>query len=300
MRICFLAISLSLFCLVSCQSPIEKKVIRNQINNQCTVGMYTSSPDGFFTNSFWLEGPEGVVLVDTQFIPSATKELVQIAEKKSGKQVVAAIVLHANPDKFNGTEYLSARGVEVVTSEQVRELIPAVDKLRREWFYERFKPDYPETLVLPKAVCQENATISLAGIKINFHVLGPSVSEAHIVVELDGHVFVGDMVANKFHSWLELGKVQEWLESLDYVTSLSPHKIYPGRGEIASANILEEQRAYIVFINDLVKKHHTGKKISREMKEKLIELVKKRYPSYKIPYFLNLGIPALWRLNFIP
>lgn len=41
-------------------------------------------------------------------------------------------------------------------------------------------------------------------------------------------------------------------------------------------------------------------KITRELKEKLIDLVKKRYPSYKIPYFLNLGIPALWRLNFTP
>jgi hypothetical protein len=61
------------------------------------VGHYTSSAWGFSTNSFWLEGPTGVVLVDTQFLPSATEELLQVAERYTGKKVLRAeLLVHRN------------------------------------------------------------------------------------------------------------------------------------------------------------------------------------------------------------
>ena len=56
--------------------------------------------------------------------------LVAAAEKATGKKVSTAIVLHPNPDKFNGTAALQARGIDVITSRQVRELIPAVHQIR--------------------------------------------------------------------------------------------------------------------------------------------------------------------------
>src|SRR5579884_751926 len=70
------------------------------------VGRYVSSNWGFSTNSYWIEGPEGLVVVDTQFLPSAAAEMVSWAEQATGKKVVLAVVLHPNPDKFNGTEVL--------------------------------------------------------------------------------------------------------------------------------------------------------------------------------------------------
>jgi len=41
------------------------------------VGRYVSSKWGFSTVSYWIEGPEGVVVIDTQFLPSAAAELVE-------------------------------------------------------------------------------------------------------------------------------------------------------------------------------------------------------------------------------
>ncbi|HLL53067.1 MAG TPA: hypothetical protein VK447_05935, partial [Myxococcaceae bacterium] len=84
------------------------------------VGTYVSSSWGFNTSSYWIEGPEGLILIDTQFLLSAADEFVTWAEKVTGKKAVLAIVLHANPDKFNGTSVLRKRGIKVVTSAQVR------------------------------------------------------------------------------------------------------------------------------------------------------------------------------------
>src|SRR3954454_20682508 len=67
------------------------------------VGTYVSSPWGFSTSSYWIEGPTGLVVIDTQFLPSAAEEMLAWAEQTTGKKVVLAIVLHPNPDKFNGT-----------------------------------------------------------------------------------------------------------------------------------------------------------------------------------------------------
>jgi glyoxylase-like metal-dependent hydrolase (beta-lactamase superfamily II) len=70
------------------------------------VGTYVSKPWGFNTSSYWIEGPKGLVVIDTQFLPSAAAEAVHWAEKLTSKKATHALVLHANPDKFNGTETL--------------------------------------------------------------------------------------------------------------------------------------------------------------------------------------------------
>ncbi|HEY7774133.1 MAG TPA: hypothetical protein VIC26_13195, partial [Marinagarivorans sp.] len=55
--------------LVSCQSQSFSK--SGQLHNDYSIGRYTSSPWGFNTNSFWIAGPDGIILIGTQFLPSA-------------------------------------------------------------------------------------------------------------------------------------------------------------------------------------------------------------------------------------
>src|SRR5690349_8253175 len=51
------------------------------------VGTYVSSTWGFSTASYWIEGPTGLILIDTQFLPSAAEEAVAWAEQATGKKV---------------------------------------------------------------------------------------------------------------------------------------------------------------------------------------------------------------------
>jgi len=258
------------------------------------VGTYVSSPWGFSTSSYWIEGPEGLILIDTQFLPSAAEEFVNWAEQVTGKKALMAIVLHPNPDKFNGTNVLRKRGIRVVTSEQVRALIPHVHQIRTKAFYERYKPDYPTEVPLPDSFGAATTELSAGGVTVKAHVMGPGCSEAHVVVEYEGHLFPGDMIANNTHSWLEIGRTDEWLKRLDEMKALKPKWVHPGRGPSGSAGLLDMERAYLERVIAEVAAEKPQGKPTREALERIQSRLVAAYPGYRLDVFLNIGLPAEW------
>ena len=262
------------------------------------LGTYVATWKGFRTESYWLEGPDGLILIDTQFLPSAGIEAVELAESLTGKKVVAAFALHANPDKFNGTTALQARGIKVYTSAQVLALIPSVHKLRHGWFYDRYKPDYPNEAPRPESFGSETRTMQVAGVELKVHVLGPGCSEAHTVIEYQGHVFVGDLVASLGHSWLELGLLDEWLERLDEIAALKPEYVHPGRGPSGGDELLVRQRQYLERVQAYVAAEKPSKDTPEKDKEAAIERIigklKSDYPGYPFGNFIAIGLPEVW------
>lgn len=268
------------------------------------VGRYVSTPWSFSTVSYWLEGEDGVVLVDTQFLPSAADELVAIAERETGKPVVTAIVLHANPDKFNGTATLQARGIEVLTSAQVLAKIPEIHAKRLAAFGERYAPDYPTVLPQPASFGDATVTLERAGLRLRLHVLGPGCSAAHVALVWEGHLFVGDLVANGVHSWMELGLGDEWLVRMDELAALQPTHVHPGRGESGGPELLAAQAEYLRGVHALVASEHArvtagGHTPSEaEVEEALARVraaIEREHPGYGFAVFLKIGLPAEWR-----
>ncbi|MGB1015241.1 MAG: MBL fold metallo-hydrolase [Nannocystaceae bacterium] len=259
------------------------------------IGRYTSSGWGFSTASYWIEGPTGLVLVDLQFLPSATRELVAIAERETGKKVVLAIVLHANPDKFNGTQTLQERGIKVVTSQQVVDLIPAVHQKRVHSFYERYKPDYPQVQPAPESFGATATTLEAGGISLQLHPVGGGCSAAHVLLTFEGHLFAGDLLASGVHSWLELGLAREWLVRVEEMQALAPTFVHPGRGSSGGPELLTNQRAYLNFVlATMAGENPRGKpepKALARVKQKIVA----RYPEYGFSVFLEIGLPAVWR-----
>lgn len=291
-----------LFTLISCSSDTAETQKNSTADNKSAyhndyqIGVYTSSSWGFNTNSYWIEGPAGVVLIGTQFLPSAANEAVDIAESVTGKKVVMAIVLHANPDKFNGTATLKARGIKVVSSRQVVELIPEVDKKRREWFYDRYKPDYPEKLVLPDVLWDKTQEFDAVGLHFTAYVIHEGVSKAHLLIALDDHLFVGDLVSNKYHAWLELAQSKQWLERLEQIRKfVNPRVIHPGRGyAMQGETLLQQQESYLHFFKKTLADFYSGGKITEQDKKDIIKTITEKYPDYGFEVFLNIGIEAEW------
>lgn len=269
------------------------------------VGTYVSSSSGFSTASYWIEGPTGLILIDTQFLLSAAEEAVSWAEQATGKKAELAIVLHANPDKFNGTAILKKRGIRVVTSAQVRALMPAIHEQRVRSFYERYKPDYPKELTLPDSFGDKTTELSAGGVTVKAHVLGPGCSDAHVAVEFDGHLFAGDLVAAGSHSWLELGHTDQWLQRIDELWALSPRFVHPGRGPSGDRRLLRQQEEYLKSVIALVAAEHprarsvlAGEKLDAAG-EAAVERIKnrlgERYVGYRFDVFLDIGVPAEFR-----
>ncbi len=259
------------------------------------IGRYTSSPWGFSTVSYWIEGPEGVVVIDTQFLLSAAEELIEAAEAHTGKKVVAAIVLHANPDKFNGTPAFQARGIKVLTSAQIIALMPEVHDKRVKAFYERYKPDYPLELPRPDSFGDQTTTLQLAGLPVELHVTGAGCSEAHVIATFDGHLFGGDLLANGTHSWLEIGRTDAWLQRLDEMDALAPRFVHPGRGASGGPDLIAQERTYLLKIIELVAAATPTLPPDKEALARVQRQIEALYPKHRYAVFLNIGLPAEWR-----
>lgn len=254
------------------------------------IGVYTSIPWGFRTATYWIEGPEGLVLIDTQFLLSAAKEAIEKAEAITGKKVVLAIVLHPNPDKFNGTEVFQARGIRVVTSAQVLAQIPSVHAGRKASFYDRYKPDYPSDQAKPESFGDSDQELSGGGIKVKAHVLGAGCSATHVVVEYEGHVFVGDLVGNGTHAWLEIGEVEEWQKRLSEISAMKPRFVHPGRGASGGVELVEWEKTYLQRVLDEVAQEKPTLPLAPGAAERVEARMLKAYPNLDYEIFLSGGL----------
>ncbi len=261
------------------------------------IGEYLSSWNGFRTSSYWIEGPTGLIVVDTQFLTSAAEQMIDWAERSTGKKVVLAIVLHPNPDKFNGTAVFQKRGIRVVTSAQVLERIPTVHKLRMGWFYERFKPDYPSAEPRPESFGSQTTELEAGGIRVKAHVLGAGCSDAHVVVEFEGHVFVGDLVTRGFHAWLELGLLEEWLKRLEEIEALEPMHVHTGRGGSGDEDLLERQKFYLQTVLQIIRaeKPRKGSVPTAEALMRIENKILQRFPGFDYPVFIQNGLLPAWQ-----
>ncbi|WNG52078.1 MBL fold metallo-hydrolase [Archangium minus] len=283
--------------LLGCTRLHQPTLYSNSAQEQgdARVGQCISSDWSFETSSFWLEGPEGLILIDTQFLPSALRKEVAYAERVTGKEVKLAIVLHPNPDRFNGTGWLEQRGVRVVTSEQVRERIPDVHYKWSPVFFDKYSNGgYPRTLALPESFGSSTTELSAGGLTVKAHVLGSGCSPAHVVIEWEGHLFVGDLVANGTHSWFENGHVDEWLHRLEELRALKPRWIHPGRGRTGGPELLEEQTQYLRTVREAVKAERDSGLPEREALARVTDKVRGSYPEHRYPVFLPMLLSAEW------
>lgn len=259
------------------------------------VGTFVSSPRGFSTSSCWIEGPTGVILVDAQFLPSAAERSVAVAEEVTGKRVELAIVLHATPDRYNGTGALQRRGIRVVSARQVVEGMTAVDAARRRDFAERYRPDYPERLALPESFGDQTRQLGAGGLTVTAHVLDAGCSSAHVVVEYDGHLFAGDLVASRNHAWLDEADVDAWLARLDDMERLQPRFVHPGRGPSGGAELLAAQAVYLRLVQRLVREANPAGPVDEAAIAALQARVEAAFPGFGFAEFLRVGLTAEWR-----
>lgn len=262
--------------------------------NDPRLWIYTSGKRGFETHTYFIEGPKGAVAIDLQFLPSAAEEALALVTEQLDKPVELAVVLHANPDKFNGTAAFQARGIPVVTSAQVREKIPDVFALRTRWFAERYAPDWPTAVPTPEVFGDASSELQAGGLTFTAHVLGAGCSTAHVVLTWEGHVFTGDLVAGGTHAWLELGQLPAWRDTLATVAALQPRYVHPGRGSSGGPELIAQQVAYLDHVQSVVDASRPRLPVAKSTLHALREKIVSAYPQLSYPTFVRVGIRQVY------
>ncbi|MGZ3699568.1 MAG: MBL fold metallo-hydrolase, partial [Bdellovibrionota bacterium] len=119
----------------------------------------------------------------------------------------------------------------------------------------------------------------------------------HVVVEFEHHVFVGDLVTQGFHSWLELGMLDEWLKRLEEIKGLEPEVVHTGRGGSGDGDLVERQEQYLKTVIEIVRKQHPkpGSPLSEKISKRMMDEIVRRYPSYDYPRFVENGLSEVWK-----
>ncbi|MFC4347916.1 MBL fold metallo-hydrolase [Kordiimonas lipolytica] len=217
---------------------------------------YVSNHIAWNTNSYWIEGEDGVALIDAQLLPSDARRLAaQI--KASGKSLSGVIVTHPHSDHFGGLPVLKDLFGDFpiyATQGTADGFAPTLKQMLESYkMPNAFGEALDERLVMPTTIVKDGETVTIAGIDFEIHDLGAGEAADNIsAYQKDLNiVFAGDTFYPYTHYYLGEGHIDGALSHLEFLKSTfsGDTHVLPGHNDasrIANADL------QIAYINKLV------------------------------------------------
>ena len=227
------------------------------------IHVFAAPPEKFFVNSFLVETDEGVVLVDTQFLVSTARALVDRLDALA-KPLAAVIVTHPHPDHFNGLPIvLEGRpDVPVFANRATIAGIEATRAAKREAWTPVYGNDYPTLDALPDREVGPDETLLLAGTRFRLIDLGAGECADNSIIHIPeaDALIVSDLVYNRCHPWLAEHRLEAWLDQLSHVQAEfgGLATVYAGHGPAGGPELFAAQANYIRAFSSLVRTHTRG------------------------------------------
>ncbi|NRB37219.1 MAG: MBL fold metallo-hydrolase [Pseudomonadales bacterium] len=263
------------------------------------VGRYSASQNGFYANSYWLQGNSGLVLIDAQFLNSEAGKLVD-AINKTGQKPSAILITHPHPDHYNGLALLFEQygKIPVYATEKTIQGIKDTEAEKRAFWLGTYGPDYPKKTILPQHTLKSHGNVTIDGINIMIDDLGDGEASDVTVfyVEKQKQLFVGDLSYPKMHPWLAEGRSNAWLSQLAYILKSYPqaNMIFPGHGEPGPLQQINDQMAYISQFQSLLRNQlHDKTEMDKSIKDAIIKDMKVQFPGYALEGLLDWNIDAV-------
>ena len=196
-----------------------------------------------------LAGPDGVLLVDSQFAP-LTDKLVAAIRAISDKPIRFLVDTHVHPDHVGGNENFARLGATIFSRDQLRGRLehpnPAADGT----------PGKPApALALPVVTYDAPVTIHIDGESVLLIPVMRAHTDGDTVIAFPGHdiVAVGDIFRSVGYPFVDVasgGTLAGELEALSEVADrIGPAtRVIPGHGPIVDRAALVAQRDMIIAL----------------------------------------------------
>ena len=202
-----------------------------------------------------LAGPDGILLVDSQYAP-LTDKLVAAIHKISDKPVRFLVDTHVHPDHVGGNANFARLGATIFARDQLR------------WRMEH--PNPPADGTPGKPAPEQALPVVTYNASLSIHVDGEDVrllpvvaahTDGDTVVSFPGHdiIAAGDIYRSVGYPYVDLasgGTLAGILEGLSEIADRSgpATKIIPGHGPIVDRNAVLAQRDLILTVRAKVQK----------------------------------------------
>jgi glyoxylase-like metal-dependent hydrolase (beta-lactamase superfamily II) len=209
-------------------------------------------------NSYWIEGPDEILVFDTQEQTDLAARVVAAIEA-TGKPVTAIIVSHYDPGHFGGVRVFTEAfpDAELLMTEGVgdqisRDLSGYVERLREAGGDDYRAPPEPGRLL------ENREELLVSGVPVIVHILTDTEAETMTMLSIPSEqaLLAADLVANRMHPDFTDANIDSWPRALDRITrDFSGFTLFPGHGEPGPVNLLAaNQIAYISFVRSQVER----------------------------------------------
>ncbi|MDJ0346842.1 MBL fold metallo-hydrolase [Streptomyces sp. H10-C2] len=263
---------------------------------------YTAGEAGLFVNSYLLETESGVVVVDTNLL-NADIDALKARVAAVGKPLEAVFVTHAHPDHFNGVFELirQAPEVPVYATVGVAKTIREIADAKRAKWSPVYGDQWPAQTAYPTVELSDGQTVVLDGLVITARELGAAESHAdsYLLAAADGArpvAFIGDVAFHGTHPYTADGHSASWLSALDTVTKELGDipRLYAGHGAPTGPEIFAEQRRYLVFYRETVRRLADGApELTEAAKTELERELTRFLPETPLTWMIQLGADAV-------
>jgi glyoxylase-like metal-dependent hydrolase (beta-lactamase superfamily II) len=224
-----------------------------------TIHTYTAGEPGLFVNSYLMETATGVIVVDANLLV-ADIEALRARLSALRKPLRAVFVTHAHPDHFNGVAALvREREVPVYAVASVARAIREIADAKRAQWGPVYGDQWPSDTYYPNTELVDGQPVELDGVTFTAHDLGPAESHAdsYLLAGADGSrvAFIGDVAFHGTHAYTADGHTTAWLVTLDRLgRELAGVRLLPGHGQPAGAELLADQRRYLMHYREVVRR----------------------------------------------
>lgn len=254
-------------------------------DNATTLGPFGGDPLTFTAhlsaeysatvNSWILEGPTELGLLDAQLIMPEAEKVVALV-KQRGKKLAWVWISHAHPDHYAGLEAIAAAfpGVPLLAHPRTVERAPEILKK----FDAPLQKFFPGEMTRGTVALTPHTgdTLTLDGQTIHIRVFEGGEHELTTALEVPTMkaLFIADLVYNRVHPWINELDTDNVLAHVDRLAAMSEvETFYPGHGEPFKRDYLPTYSKYVRDFLEEVPRAKDG--------ADLIDRVWRRYPDWR-------------------